>query len=138
MSDRFRMVVPIEVRFRDTDAMGHVNNAVYFTYLEAARNAYWFRVVGGSSERDLGFILARAECDYRAPVKFGESIEARVRVSQMGKSSFTMDYELVEPASGRVVGAAKPVQVSYDYEQGRARPIPDATRAAIERFESGA
>ena len=41
--------------------MGHVNNAVFFTYLEIARNEYWFRVVGGSSERDLGFILARAE-----------------------------------------------------------------------------
>ncbi|MBI2388321.1 MAG: acyl-CoA thioesterase [Deltaproteobacteria bacterium] len=135
MSGAYRMRVPIEVRFRDTDAMGHVNNAVYFTYLEAARNAYWFHVVGGSSERDLGFILARAECDFRAAVKFGEALEVGVRVAEMGRSSFVMEYELVVPGSARVVATAKTVQVSYDYATARTRPLPDATREAIERFE---
>lgn len=137
MSGPFRVRVPIDVRFRDTDAMGHVNNAVYFTYLEAARNAYWFRVVGGSSERDLGFILARAECDFRAAVKFGERLVASVRVAEMGKSSFVMEYELVVPDGARVVATARTVQVSYDYASGRAQPLPDATRDAITRFERG-
>jgi len=134
----FRFETPIEVRFRDTDAMGHVNNAVYFTYLEAARNAYWFRVVGGKNEHDLGFILARAECDFRSAVKFGESLVARVRVSELRKSSFTLEYELVEATTGRAVASAKTLQVSYDYEAGTTRPLPAATREAIERHESGA
>lgn len=131
----FRVVVPIAVRFRDTDAMGHVNNAVYFTYLEMARNAYWFKVVGGSTERDLGFILARAECDFRSAAKFGESLEVRVRIAELGKSSFTMEYVVVEPTSARVVATAKTVQVSFDYEAGKTRPLPPATRDAIEAFE---
>ncbi len=131
----FRFVVPITVQFRDTDAMGHVNNAVYFTYLEVARSAYWFHVVGGSTERDLGFILARAECDFRAAAKFGDKLEVRVRVPNMGKSSFTMEYEIIETASGRVIATGKTVQVSFDYASNKAQPLPDATRAAIEAFE---
>lgn len=126
----------IEVRFRDTDAMGHVNNAVYLTYLEIARNDYWFRVVGGSRPNDLAFIVARVECDFRSAVKFGDALEVRVHVSDIGRSSFTMRYTVFEALSERVVAIATTVQVSYDYETGCTRPLPETTRAAIAAFEA--
>jgi acyl-CoA thioesterase FadM len=58
-------VVPHQAIFRDLDAIGHVNNAVFFTYFEWARALFWFDLTGGSRPFDLGFIVARAECDFR-------------------------------------------------------------------------
>lgn len=63
----FRYVCPVVVRFRDCDPMGHVNNAVYLTYLEVARFAYWQDVADGRNAADAGVIMARAEIDYKAP-----------------------------------------------------------------------
>jgi acyl-CoA thioester hydrolase len=100
------------VRFRDLDGMGHVNNAVFSTYLEQARLA-WF----GSHDRmpleDV--ILARTEIDFRAPVTLGE-VEIGVRPSRVGTKSFELEYELRQ--GGTIVAEAKSVLVGYDYERG--------------------
>jgi acyl-CoA thioester hydrolase len=75
----FPVVVPIQVRFRDLDALGHVNNAVYLTYLEVARAAYFSRLepdwVGKGH-----FILARAEVDFLRPILLEDPVEVGVRV----------------------------------------------------------
>ena len=107
------------VRFRDCDAMGHVNNAVYSTYLEEAR----IGVLGALS----GFILARVEIDFRAELRMGEEIEVRTRCSRIGTKSF--DLEHVIAADDRVVAEAKSVLVAYDYELGASVPVPETTCA---------
>jgi acyl-CoA thioester hydrolase len=109
------------VRFRDCDAMGHVNNAVYSTYLEEAR----IGVLGGLG----GFILARVEIDFRAELRAGEHVEVRSRCSRVGTKSF--DLEHVIEADGRVVAEAKSVLVSYDYGRGESVPIPHELRARL-------
>jgi len=106
------------VRFRDCDAMGHVNNAVYSTYLEQAR----IGVLGGLSE----FILARVEIDFRSELRNGEEVEVRTRCSRIGKKSF--DLEHVISAGDRVVAEAKSVLVSYDYGRGASVPVPAELR----------
>ena len=79
------------VRFRDLDGMGHVNNAVFSTYLEQARLA-WF---GEPTELPLqDVILARTEIDFRSPVAWGETVEIGVRPSRLGTKSFELEYEL--------------------------------------------
>jgi acyl-CoA thioester hydrolase len=125
----------LEVRFRDCDPMGHVNNAVYLTYLEQTRFAHW-RSVWGRGAPQLppgmpGVILARIECDYRRPASYGEMLEVRLRVAAIGRSSFQYEYEMLDQLGRRVL-EAKTVQVMYDYEQGRPVPIPPAIRAALE------
>lgn len=110
------------VRFRDCDAMGHVNNAVYSTYLEEAR----IGVLGGLS----AFILARVEIDFRAELRLGEEVEVRTRCGRLGTKSF--DLEHVISAGARVVAEAKSVLVSYDYGLGASVPIPDELRARLE------
>src|SRR5947207_7086275 len=92
----------LSVRFRDCDAMGHANHAVYFTYLEQCRLLYWKERTGAPTPYTR-VILARAECDYRAPVQFGEELEVRMRVGEIGRSSFTLIYEIISVASGGVV-----------------------------------
>ena len=110
------------VRFRDCDAMGHVNNAVYSTYLEEAR----IGVLGGLG----AFILARVEIDFRAELRAGEQVEVRTRCPRVGTKSF--DLEHVISANGRVVAEARSVLVSYDYERGESVPVPDDLRARLQ------
>jgi acyl-CoA thioester hydrolase len=117
------------VRFRDVDAKGHVNNAVFLTYMESARVAFLIELGAASRLEDLSFIVARIEIDFRAPIAFGEEVEVGVRASRFGSKSFDLDYEL--RAGGRLVAEAKSVCVGYDYGTGATVPIPDAWRERL-------
>ena len=131
----FRFSLPIDVRFRDLDAVGHVNNAVYLTYLEQARVAYWMKVTGLSEIRAIDIILARVEIDYRSPVTFGETIDVAVRCAAMRRSSCTFELRITERKTGRLVAESKNVIVQYDYAAGRSRPIPEAFRRLIREHD---
>jgi Predicted thioesterase len=114
------------VRFSDLDGMGHVNNAVYSTYLEQARLA-WF---GTDNELPLtDVILARTEIDFRSPLQYGETVEIGVRPSRLGTKSFELEHEL--RVDGRVVAEAKCVLVGYDYERAQTAPIPERWRRRL-------
>ena len=109
------------VRFRDCDAMGHVNNAVYSTYLEEAR----IGVLGDL----IDFILARVEIDFRSELRAGEDVEVRTRCSRIGTKSFDLEHAIT--ADGRVVAEGKSVLVSYDYERAESVPVPDELRERL-------
>lgn len=125
----------LQVRFRDCDPLGHVNNAVYLTYLEQARFTHW-RALWGFGSPQLppgrpGIILARVECDYRRPATYGEVLEVRMTVAELGRTSFRYEYEIVDE-QGRTVATAKTVQVMYDYAAEKPVPIPDDIRALLQ------
>ena len=135
----------LEVRFRDCDAMGHTNNAVYLTYLEQARFAHWRslwgfgstpalserqRVEGQTPPEFPGVILARVEADYKRPSRYGDVLDVRLTVAEIGRSSFRYEYEIVN-AQGETVLTAKTVQVMFDYAANRPVVIPDAIRALL-------
>src|SRR5436190_16861988 len=90
----------LSVRFRDCDAMGHVNHAVYFTYLEQCRLTFWRELTGGPSPHTR-VIVARAECDYRAPAHFGDELEVRLNVGDVGRTSFGLTYEIVNATTSQ-------------------------------------
>ena len=122
----------LQVRFRDCDAMGHVNNAVYLTYLEEARFAYW-RALWGAEMGDPavpGVILARAEIDYRLAARYGELLQVRIWLDGLGKTSIRSNYEIVN-AAGNVIATAKSVLVVYDYATNQPVPISDQVRARL-------
>lgn len=105
--------------------MGHVNNAVFLTYLEEARIAYLLPF--GAEVPHM--ILARVEIDFRAPLRMGDEIDIGVRPSTVGTKSFELEYEL---RTGETVAAeAKTVIVSFDYESGRSVELPEAWREAL-------
>jgi len=124
----------LEVRFRDCDAMGHTNNAVYLTYLEQARFAHWRSLWGFGDPQtppDMpGVILARVEADYKRPSRYGDVLDVRLTVAEIGRTSFRYEYEIVNE-QGETVLAAKTVQVMYDYTANRPVPIPDAIRTLL-------
>lgn len=113
------------VRFRDLDALGHVNNAVYLTYLEQARVAF---LTPAGYEPGL-MILARAEIDFRSPLELGEMVEVLLTPTRIGEKSFELSYEL--RADERVVAEARTVIVAYDYERRESRPLPEAWRKLL-------
>ena len=119
----------LDVRFRDCDPLGHVNNAVYLTYLEQARLAQWRELwgFGGEGAPGPGVILARVEVDFKAPARFGDVLEVRIGLAAVGRTSFTYEYEIVDER-GRIVATARSVQVMYDYAAGHPVEIPGEIR----------
>jgi len=136
-AEGYSLVVPIEVRFKDIDMMGHVNNAVYLTYFENARAAYWRALGAWTGRPERTYVLAQAECDYRSPATLDDDLGCHIRVTRLGSSSFAFQYLLRDETTGRTIVEGRSVQVMYDYDRGKPRPIDDDLRNRIRRFEKG-
>ena len=130
MSEDFEFETELRVRFRDIDTMGHVNNALYATYLEQARADYFWEVIG---ERlpEVGSVLASLSIEFHEPIDPGETITVAVRVTDLGATSIPMAYE-IRRENGAVAATAETVQVVYDRETETTKPVPEAWREAIE------
>ena len=127
----------VEVRFSDLDALGHVNNARFLTYMEQARINY-FKDLGlwsGNSLYEIGFILADAHVNFRSPILFGQAVSVQLGITRLGNKSMTMHYRMVDKNSGRELSDGSTVLVTYDYHASATVPIPPDWRAAIRRFE---
>jgi acyl-CoA thioester hydrolase len=141
----FRHHVEITVRFADTDAMGHVNNAVYLTYCEIARIRYWTDITGepvhlGTRGAE-SLILAEARITYRAPAFHGEIVTVETRATRIGRTSFTLEHRLlacVEGEEPRLVAISESILVRYDYASAQPAALSDEHIAAIEAFEGRA
>jgi acyl-CoA thioester hydrolase len=135
---RYRLVV----RFSDCDPLGHVNNAVYLTYIEQARIILWKKQVGLAwSERAAkglprgeGFILARAEIDFRAQAHEGDELEVCLSLGRFGRTSATYDYEVEHTSTGVIVAAARTVQVWFDYERGVPVALTEELKARLSKI----
>ncbi len=124
------MVVPVEVRFRDLDPLGHVNNAVYLSYMELARVRYFQRIVPDWLEEG-HFVVARMEVDYLKPILLGQEVRVGVRAVALGRSSFRMEHRV--EADGQE--AARGLGVLVYLEGGRPTPIPQDLRRRMEELE---
>jgi acyl-CoA thioester hydrolase len=132
--DAFRFVRLQEVEFRDLDGLGHVNNAVYLSYLESAKVDYFREVVGADRLDELG-IVADVRIIYRSPLFFGETVAIGVRVARVGTKSVRFEFELRGP-DGRLVAEASSVHVAFDYETRTPAPVPEEWRRRIDAYEA--
>jgi len=128
----FEFEAEVPVRWRDCDAMGHVNNAVYATYLEQGRVEYLHRVVGVDIER-AGLVVANLEIDFRKPIEMGELARVGVHVPSVGTSSMPIEHEV--RVDGDLVAEADSRFVHVDRETGEPVPIPESWRERIDEFE---
>ena len=127
------MKVEIEVPYRDIDAMGHVNNAVYLSYFEFARQKYWEAAVGVESYLDIGFVVASASIDYRLPAKMRDRLEVEIHCPRLGASSFDFAYRITR--GGALVAEGKSTQVLWDWRAGEKRTFTETLRRRIHDFE---
>lgn len=119
------------VEWRDLDAAGHVNNAVYLTYMESARTAAYYSIIERQRPEDLDIILARASVDFRSAANLHETLVVEVRPGRVGETSFVLLYTVREKESGRLVAEGESTQVSFDYAAGAKKPIPPRVREAL-------
>ena len=131
MSEEFTVEIPVQ--YRDLDPQGHVNNAVYASYLETARVDYLEEVLEVAAE-DISFVVATLEIEYKRPITKGDDPTVALWISQLGESSCTMEYEI--RVDGTVAATADTTMVHIDPDTGRPSPLPDEVRARMEPFEN--
>ena len=121
----------IEIRWSDLDVYGHVNNAIYLTYLEEVRDE-WLGGRLGDPDAIWNWVLARVEIDYRRELALKDDVAvASCRLDRVGNSSVATREE-VRTADGELAAEAKAVLVARDRESGRSRPLTAVERAAFE------
>ena len=129
-------VVPQQVVFRDLDAFGHVNNAVFFTYFEWGRTAYWFDLMQVDAPRSIGFIVARAECDFREQIGL-EKIEVATRITEIRNTSMDFACEIRKDGGRRIAAAGRVVVVLFDWQANAKMPVSDDLRERVRKFQTG-
>jgi acyl-CoA thioester hydrolase len=140
VSDDFRHRTSVQVRFRDIDAFGHVNNAVVASYVEQARVTYLRDVLDlnpiGPQDR-MPLILAMIQLEYLSPIFIEDRLDIGSRVDWVGNTSIGMSHEL-RAEGGRDLARSSSVLVTYDYAQARPMPVPDDWRTALRAHEDRA
>jgi acyl-CoA thioester hydrolase len=131
----------INVTFRDLDALGHVNNAVFFSYMETARIRYITQILEQGLPiqfdlLDIPIILVEATCTYVSQALFGETLTVGVGVSRFGNKSFDLTYKIVGE-DGRLVATGKTIQVMYNYDTSSAYPIPEEIKESVFTHQAG-
>jgi acyl-CoA thioester hydrolase len=118
---------PVTVRWRDMDALDHVNHAVFLTYLEEGRDAFYTATVG----RDPLYVVVRIEIDLRAEIGRGQrEVTVRIEVERLGTTSLTT-RETILTASGEVAAQARVVTVRWDAEEHKPVPFTEPERARL-------
>ena len=135
----FPVKMEIPVAWGEMDAFGHVNNVVFFRYFESTRIEY-FRQLGSDDlgKGELMPILASTECNYLRPVYFPDTLVAEARVSRVGNSSFTMEYQLTSQKQQAKVAEGKAVVVNVDPKTGKSVALPEAVKNRVEELENPA
>jgi acyl-CoA thioester hydrolase len=122
----------IEIRWRDMDAFGHVNNSVYLTYLEDARDR-WLEAVLGDGGSLWDFVLAHVGIDFRSELRQSDrAVVVRTRLARVGNSSIGTREEIFKE-DGTLAAEAEAVLVARDLDEGRSRPLTAEERTAFER-----
>lgn len=130
----FRFGIRQEVSPRDLDGFGHVNNAVYLTYMENGRVAYLREVLGVRRLEEVRNVMASTTIEFRAPASFGDVLEVGVRCERVGNRSFDLRYAVVREDGAELVLATS-VQVMFDFESQRSMPVPAAWRSSLQTFD---
>jgi len=134
--DGFNHTHAINVRFKDIDVLGHVNNAVILTYVESARVPFLVALDIRSPRAgvgDIAFIVAHINCDFRQPIFYGQKVEVGTRVSRIGKTSLRLDHRV--EADGELAAEGYCVLVHFDYATQKSTPVTPEMVRKIEAFE---
>lgn len=126
---------PIQVRWRDLDALGHVNNATFASYLEMARTAAWIELFGDRGAIDIPFFVMRLEIDYRRPVALDDEVLVWLRVGELRGASLVFEY--VVEAGGEVAAVASTRLACVDNRAGRPTRMDPELRARLETLQAG-
>lgn len=135
----YPVLVTFPVHWGEMDALGHVNNARYFTWFESARIALFGRigVLATREATGIGPILATTTCDFLRPVTFPSTVVVGVRVSKVGRTSIAMEYAAwIEGEPDEPVARGSSVAVMLDYTTSQKVDVPAGVRGRIDALRS--
>ena len=135
-TDDFKYKTNIEMRFADLDLMGHVNNAVYFTYMEIGRSKYWKDAIKWDWQKT-GVVIGQASISYIVPIFLDDKLSMYVKTSRIGTTSFDLEYLIVKSLHGKeiICSRGKSVCVAFDYAAKKPTQIPAIERQKMISFE---
>ena len=134
----FKHKTPVQIRFKDIDALDHVNNANHITYFELARVKYFDDVVNEQVNwSEQGIILAHIAVDYKARIYFKDNVFVYTKCVRLGNKSFDLAYSLIREKDGKetVLATGSSVQVCFDYKNQSTISIPTSWKKKIQAFE---
>src|SRR4029079_11108361 len=113
--------------------MGHANHAMYFTYFEQCRLTWWRHLGSKTGLPGASTVIVHAQCDYRASAVAHDQLEVRLRLGSIGRSTITLTYEIVNVTTVALLAEGRTVNVTLDPATRERIPVPDATRALMQR-----
>jgi acyl-CoA thioester hydrolase len=130
----FQATVEAQVRFRDTDALGHVNNAVYLSWMELGRMAFTDAVLPEIDWTKVGFILAHVSIDYLEPVFLGDKVKVYMKAGKIGGKSVVLECLIIkiDKKGERPTAKGTNIIVAFDYQKNTSVPIPEDWKTAME------
>ncbi|WP_246943984.1 acyl-CoA thioesterase [Bacillus pinisoli] len=126
--------IEVVVRFGETDALGHVNNASYFVYLEEARVRFFQELGYPMETKNWNFILASTKCDFVDQAYFSQALRIITTVSHIGTKSFTLHHDIVDSLTKKVIAKGTATIVYFDFHEQKSAPIPESLRNQLEGF----
>ena len=121
----------IRVAWGDMDAMNHVNNAVYFRYLESGRIVHLTTLGAYAENRKTGTVVGSIQCRFRVPLTYPDTIVVGSRVSEISHDRFTFEYAIFSHRHDRIAAEASSVVVAITLHDGRKTALPEFVRAAV-------
>ncbi|MFB9126147.1 acyl-CoA thioesterase [Paraburkholderia dipogonis] len=126
----------IEVKYRDTDSVGHVSSPVYYDYIQHAYVKYMHELLDVSYDEKLPQIMVKTQCEYVKPAVLGDTLTVRCGVSRFGNKSFEIEYLIEKSDSERtLIAKAQSTHVAFDYAAHRPIPVPESLKASVAAFE---
>jgi acyl-CoA thioester hydrolase len=135
LKTNYPVKVPIQTRFCDTDASGHINNVALMSYFELARANYFRAAMGRFNRSGQGFILGSIDARFLRQAYFGDELEAEAGLSGIGRSSFRLSCRLLNRQTGEVIAESNAIVVSYDFGKKSSVPLPDDWKKAVAALE---
>lgn len=122
-----------KVRFNDTDMLGHVNHASYFTYMEEARLAYLEELdMNFFDNKNITIILVSATCDFISQGYFNDTLIVKTKVKKVGNSSFNLTSDIINKETNQSIAKGEVTVVCFDIENQKSTPLPELFKEKLE------
>jgi len=136
---KFNHITPIQLRFNDFDALGHVNNSVYFSFYDLGKTSYFNEVLPNVNvSKEVGVVIGHIEVSFLLPVYPGENVAVETAVVEIGTKSFKLLQQLIDVETNEVKCICQTIMVCFDANTKTTRPISDEWRNSMADFEGNA
>ncbi len=126
------LTTTLQVRFNECDGLGHVNNAVYYTYMETGRIEL-FRLLDPAMDLDnWKLIVVSTSCEYKAQATFAQWLTVTTQIEKIGNSSFTVYHQILDRDTKELIAEGRAVLVHYNYHEQKSQPLTKEMRATLE------